>query len=309
VDQSYPRNKALSLNHALDRCRHDIVGVFDADSVVNPALLRAVNDRFCRTGADAVQAGNQPFTSHPRWHQLRDMIEFYLMFLDDVSGGADPERLIRLSGNSVFIRTDLLTEVSGWDPTCLTEDCELGLKLAARGCRLSVLYRPDLATLEETPAGIAAFVRQRTRWNQGFIQLFFRGDWRALPTSRSRREASLVLLTSVFRVILTIALSLQIVLAGLFATPQILAAVVPAALGAVNAVLTSCLLRPFARAFNLDVRPRHHAALITGSLPFQLLLLVAAARAIVRQFTGRMAWEKTTHTGVEAPSPRAPGHT
>ena len=47
-------------------------------------------------------------------------------------------------------------------------------------------YEPRLATREETPATIERLVKQRTRWNQGFLQVLRKGDWRRLPTRRQR---------------------------------------------------------------------------------------------------------------------------
>ena len=44
---------------------------------------------------------------------------------------------IPLGGNTVFVRTELLRDVGGWDGDCLAEDCELGVRLSRRGARSS----------------------------------------------------------------------------------------------------------------------------------------------------------------------------
>ena len=64
--------------------------------------------------------------------------------------------------------------------SCLAEDCDLGSRLSAAGARTVVAYTPELATREETPDTLRALVRQRTRWNQGFLQVLRKGDWKAL---------------------------------------------------------------------------------------------------------------------------------
>ena len=46
----------------------------------------------------------------------------------------------------MFIRTDRLREVGGWDPECLAEDCEIGVRLSSRGAKVAVAYDPDLVT-------------------------------------------------------------------------------------------------------------------------------------------------------------------
>jgi glycosyltransferase XagB len=86
----------------------------------------------------------------------------------------------------VFVRTDLLRSVGGWDPECLAEDCDLGVRLSTLGARISVSYDPYLVTREETPDSLPALIKQRTRWNQGFLQVLRKGDWRRLPRRGQR---------------------------------------------------------------------------------------------------------------------------
>jgi glycosyltransferase XagB len=292
--------KPAALNHALLHCRYDVVGVFDADGIVHSGLLRAVDECFALTGADAVQAGNQPFAARPHWYQLHNMLEFYVMFLNESS--AVPGRLVRLSGNSVFVRTTLLRDVGGWRETALAEDCDLGMRLTARGARLAFLYRPELATVEETPVSLAAFIRQRTRWNQGFLQVLRDGGWWRLPTRALRRKAADVLLTHLARAVLGVGLPVQVLAAALAGSPLVWAPAVAALPGAVNAVLSSALLPSFGRNFAFPVRWRHHVQVLLGWPAYQLLLVVPAVRAAIRQLRGRDDWEKTTHVGVTVPA-------
>src|SRR5256885_8414464 len=77
------------------------------------------------------------------------------------------KRFIPLGGNTVFTRTELLRDAGGWDPDCLAEDCEIGVRLSTRGAVVAVAYDPQAVTREETPGSIRALVKQRTRWDQG----------------------------------------------------------------------------------------------------------------------------------------------
>lgn len=47
-------------------------------------------------------------------------------------------------------------------------------------------YDPEFVTREETPPTFSGWLRQRTRWNQGFLQVLRKGDWRYLPDRRRR---------------------------------------------------------------------------------------------------------------------------
>ena len=64
-------------------------------------------------------------------------------------------------------RTDALRQCGGWDPYNVTEDADLGIRLARFGWRLDVISLP---TFEEAPERIGIWFRQRTRWLKGWLQ-------------------------------------------------------------------------------------------------------------------------------------------
>jgi cellulose synthase/poly-beta-1,6-N-acetylglucosamine synthase-like glycosyltransferase len=74
---------------------------------------------------------------------------------------------IPLGGTSNHFRRSALEAVGGWDPFNVTEDADLGLRLARLGYRSGTL---DLPTLEEAPAAVGPWLRQRTRWFKGWMQ-------------------------------------------------------------------------------------------------------------------------------------------
>jgi hypothetical protein len=185
MDYHLPKNKPRALNTALRKCRGDIVGVFDAEDEVHPGLLRLVEARFEESGADVVQAGVQLMNVQTSWWALRNCLEYYFWFRSRLHFHA-AKRFIPLGGNTVFTRTELLREVGGWDPDCLAEDCEIGVRLSTRGAAVAVAYDPQAVTREETPGSIRALVKQRTRWDQGFLQVLRKGEWRKLPSRRQR---------------------------------------------------------------------------------------------------------------------------
>ena len=63
--------------------------------------------------------------------------------------------------------TDTLRAVGGWDPYNVTEDADLGMRLARFGYRTAMI---DSTTYEEAPARIGPWLRQRTRWLKGWLQ-------------------------------------------------------------------------------------------------------------------------------------------
>jgi hypothetical protein len=74
---------------------------------------------------------------------------------------------IPLGGTSNHFRTDILRAVGGWDAYNVTEDADLGLRLARVGHRVGAL---DSTTFEEANAQLASWVKQRSRWLKGYAQ-------------------------------------------------------------------------------------------------------------------------------------------
>ena len=54
-----------------------------------------------------------------------------------------------------------------WDPFNVTEDADLGTRLARSGYRCAVI---NSTTYEEAPPRFGGWIRQRTRWLKGFVQ-------------------------------------------------------------------------------------------------------------------------------------------
>ena len=298
VDPSWPKNKPRALNAALPHCTGEITGVFDAEDVVHPQLLRRVDQRFQRTDADVVQSGVQLMNFRSSWLTVRNVLEYYFWFRSRLHVHAR-QGFIPLGGNTVFIRTQVLKAVSGWDPDCLAEDCELGVRLSALGARTVVVYEPGLVTREECPPTLRAFARQRTRWNQGYLQTLSRGYWRGLP--RRQRVLGAYILTMPYLMGLAwlmIPVALATALALKAPVPITLISFAPAL--PILSILAMELagLGQFCRLYGERASARDYGRLVLGLPLYQGVLAFTAARAIVREARGARGWEKTAHAGL-----------
>ena len=297
MDYHLPKNKPKALNTALRKCRGDIVGVFDAEDEVHPGLLRLVEARFEESGADVVQAGVQLMNVQTSWWSLRNCLEYYFWFRSRLHFHAE-KRFIPLGGNTVFTRTELLREAGGWDPNCLAEDCEIGVRLSTRGAVVAVAYDPQAVTREETPGSIRALVKQRTRWDQGFLQVLRKGEWRKLPSRRQRLLARYTLAMPLLQAATGVLMPLSLASMFLLKVPMPTALVtfLPLAPTLVTMAVESAALGEFGREFGIRIRVRDQARLLLGTVPYQLLLAAAAVRSVWRESRGHGGWEKTTHT-------------
>jgi len=306
VDTSWPKNKPKALNAALPDCRGDLVGVFDAEDEVHPQLLRHVDARFTETGADVVQGGVQLMNYHSNWYSVRNVLEYYFWFRSRLHFHA-AQRFIPLGGNTVFVRTDLLRQAGGWDPDCLAEDCELGVRLSSAGATVAVAYDPELVTREETPASLGAFLKQRTRWNQGFLQVLGKGEWRRLPTRRQRLLARYTLAMPFLQAFIGLLIPLSFATTVLARVPVLAALITFIPLMPVVAMLVmeAVALGELCRNYGFRARLRDYLRLVLGTLPYHALLSLAALRAVLRELRGNRGWEKTAHVGAHRTEPTA----
>lgn len=299
VDDSTPKNKPKALNRALPECRGEVVGVFDAEDEVHADLLGHVAARFDETGADVVQAGVQLMNHDSSWFAVRNVLEYYFWFRSRLHLHAR-QRFIPLGGNTVFFLAHRLREVGGWDEGCLAEDCEVGVRLSVRGAKVAVAYDPELVTREETPDTVRALVKQRTRWSQGFLQVFRKGLWRELPSRRQRALARYLLAMPFLQAFAGVMIPVSLVLMLFAHVPPavVLIAFVPLVPTIATLVVEVVALHEFGTTYGRRIRLRDQARLVLGTFPYQVLLAVSALRAVVREVRGDGSWEKTEHVGL-----------
>ncbi|HCP73679.1 MAG TPA: glycosyl transferase family 2, partial [Ktedonobacter sp.] len=188
-----PINKPHGLNLALGVSRGDVVTIFDAEDEPHPDILNIINTTMLNEQVDVVQSGVQLMNHNTKWFCFLNVLEYFFWFKSSLHFFARLG-MTPLGGNTVFVRRDLMEQMGGWDETCLTEDADLGIRLSIAHARVRVLYDDEFVTREETPHTIEQFIKQRTRWNQGFIQILFKGEWLKLEKLSQRLMAFYVLI-------------------------------------------------------------------------------------------------------------------
>jgi cellulose synthase/poly-beta-1,6-N-acetylglucosamine synthase-like glycosyltransferase len=298
VDSSWPKSKPKALNAALPYCSGMITGVFDAEDDVHPALLRRVDQCFQTTSSDIVQAGVQLMNFRSSWYTVHNVLEYYFWFRSRLHVHAR-QRFIPLGGNTVFIRTPILRAVAGWQD-CLAEDCEIGVRLSALGARTAVFYEPELVTREECPPTLGAFIKQRTRWNQGYLQTLAERYWLRLPL-RQRALGAYILGSPYVMALAWVMIPIAICTAVAVKAPIEITLISFLPVAPLIAMLVTQVvgLGEFCRLYG-ERRPsvRDYARLVLGLPVYQAVLALAAARAVVREARGARGWDKTAHLGL-----------
>lgn len=292
------KNKPRQLNTSLAMCTKDVVGVIDAESITHPHLLRRVDTTFRVRHADVVQGAVHLVNYRATWFSLRNCLEYRTWFRSRLQGHA-LAGFVPLGGNTVFMKRALIEEVGGWDGDCLAEDCDLGVRFSALGKTIVCAYDGDLATQEEAPVKIKAFLKQRTRWALGFMQVLAKGDWRRLPTRRERVLAWWTLVQNQAMAFAGICLPVAVLSALLFdpPVPVVMLTFLPAVPTVAMVAFEVLILREFGRDMGFRIRITDYLKMMISTPFYQFLLAIASIRAGWKFYTGDFAWEKTAHEG------------
>ncbi len=293
-----PVNKPHGLNAALPHAHHDVVTIFDAEDDMHPDIFNVVNTVMEEEKVKVVQAGVQLMNFDSNWYSALNVLEYFFWFKSRLHYHAKLGA-IPLGGNTVFFERALVARLGGWDEQNLTEDADIGLRVSAAGERIRVVYDDRYVTKEETPPTLAQFIRQRTRWSQGFLQTLRKGVWRELPTAKQRRLAFYTLAFPQAQALLGIYFIFSLTTMLTFKTPVLVALIsfLPVLLLLAHLLVSVIGLHEFAGAHGLKAPLRTVLLLAIAWIPYQLVLSYAALRAVRRQSRGIINWEKTQHIG------------
>ncbi len=164
-----PRTKPKALNYGLLLSRGAFVVVYDAEDRPHPDQLLEAFQRFQRADEKlgCLQAPLKVANAHESLVARLFAFEYAAHFQSFLPWLAHRGLVLPLGGSSNHFRSDCLTAIGGWDPHNVTEDAELGTRLARLGYRTDMIER---ATIEDAPTEIGIWFRQRTRWFKGWMQ-------------------------------------------------------------------------------------------------------------------------------------------
>jgi glycosyltransferase XagB len=169
VPDGFPRTKPRALNHGLTLVKGHYVTVFDAEDIPDPDQLKLAVMAFETAPPDVacLQARLAIDNAPDGWLPLMMSIEYAALFDAVKCGMAVGGFPVALGGTSNHFRRTDLVALGGWDAWNVTEDADLGVRLARHGWK--VMDLPS-TTLEEAPIGFEAWLGQRRRWIKGWIQ-------------------------------------------------------------------------------------------------------------------------------------------
>jgi glycosyltransferase XagB len=294
---SFPINKPYSLNQGLRHAKNHIITIFDAEDEPHPDIYRIVNTVLVKEKVDIVQSGVQLMNYDSRWYSPFAIMEYFLWFKSGLSFFTDWGDVAFLGGNTVFFKKNMLKLVGGWDENTLTEDADIGIRLTLSGAKAKVIYDPVHVTREEAPGSVESYIKQRTRWNQGFLQILAKGDWKKLPTLKQKFVTLYVLLAPFLPIVLFLYIPFGIWTSIVMQVPVSLAIFSYTPFYLLFAIVTVQILGlwEFTKIYRQRFKWYLPLRIFLGFFAYTAVLAFSAIRAIYRVILNLNVWEKTLH--------------
>jgi cellulose synthase/poly-beta-1,6-N-acetylglucosamine synthase-like glycosyltransferase len=186
VPDGRPKTKPKACNVGLELATGDYVVIFDAEDIPERDQLKKAVCAFDRLDEKVfcLQAKLHYYNISQNILTRLFTLEYSLWFDLVLTGLQLVNAPIPLGGTSNHFRANQLRELHGWDPFNVTEDADLGMRIAKLGYRTAIL---DSTTMEEANSRIGNWLRQRSRWIKGYAQTYLvhMRDVRSWRRSRS----------------------------------------------------------------------------------------------------------------------------
>lgn len=301
VPPADPRTKPKACNYGLHLATGDIVTIYDAEDIPDPLQLRRVIAAFgelpdtvaCIQAKLAFHNGRQNLLT--AWFTA----DYGLWFGFLLPGLMRSRAPIPLGGTSNHFRRDILTAIGAWDPYNVTEDADLGVRLAVSGYSTAVI---DSTTLEEANPDPINWVRQRSRWYKGYLQSWLVHTRRPLVLLRILGPVAFLRFTLILAGTPIIAcLNLVfwfISLSWILGQPAVIGQLFPAAV--YFPALIALIIGNAATIYMylLACRENNREDLLVACLTmplYWLLMSIAAAKGCYQLVRNPSYWEKTFH--------------
>ena len=162
------QTKPRAMNYALPFCTGSIIGIYDAEDRPDPDQINKVVDHLATAPPDvvAVQCNLDFYNTDKNWLSRCFTIEYAAWFRVIMRGMQRMGLPLPLGGTSVFMRRAALERIGGWDAHNVTEDADLGMRLARFGYRCEMVNSTTWEEANNVPIG---WIKQRSRWIKGFM--------------------------------------------------------------------------------------------------------------------------------------------
>lgn len=205
LPEGQPRTKPRALNIGLYFATGDLIAVYDAEDAPEPGQLREAAGKLASSAPEiaCLQARLAISNSADNFLSARFALDYAGLFDVIKAGMARLGWPVPLGGTSNHFRTAILRRIGGWDAWNVTEDADIGIRLARFGYRVEDL---NSSTWEEAPNSLQTWLNQRTRWLKGWFQTLI---------VHGRAPGPLIAQLGLFQTIVTGSVALSLLLGAL----------------------------------------------------------------------------------------------
>jgi cellulose synthase/poly-beta-1,6-N-acetylglucosamine synthase-like glycosyltransferase len=160
--------KPRALNYAYRFTSGDYIGIYDAEDAPAPDQIDRMVEHFENAPPEVgcVQGILDFYNPRANWLSRCFTIEYASWFRILLPGLSRMGLPVPLGGTTVFFRREALEASGGWDAYNVTEDADLGMRLARRGYRTELMAS---VTREEANNRFWPWIKQRSRWLKGYV--------------------------------------------------------------------------------------------------------------------------------------------
>ncbi len=172
IPESFPRTKPKACNIGLNIAQGKYLVIYDAEDMPETDQLKKAVMAFEKSEerVACIQSRLNYYNPYQniltRWFTA----EYSTWFDLQLPGLAALKAVIPLGGTSNHFKTKVLQDLMGWDAYNVTEDCDLGVRLVRAGYATRML---TTTTWEEACSHLPSWIKQRTRWQKGYMQTWF----------------------------------------------------------------------------------------------------------------------------------------
>ncbi len=179
----FPFTKPKVCNLGLAHTEAQYVTIYDVEDNPDPNQLLKVVAEFWKDKKLSCVQCSLNYENEKNNILTRFFTNEYLTWFNLTIKGLDysqrGNKVIPLGGTSQHLKVEELIEIGGWDAFNVTEDCDLGIRMARLGKKTITI---DSVTIEKAVENLSVWFKQRNRWQKGFIVTFFTHSKNPLKT-------------------------------------------------------------------------------------------------------------------------------
>lgn len=174
AEAKFPFTKPKVCNLGLINTDADYVTIYDVEDNPDPNQLLKVVAEFSKDDNLSCVQCSLNYENVDNNTLTRFFANEYLTWFNLTIKGLDVlqngNKIIPLGGTSQHLKSKELVDMGGWDAFNVTEDCDLGVRMARLGKKTITV---NSITIEKAVENLGVWFKQRNRWQKGFIVTFF----------------------------------------------------------------------------------------------------------------------------------------